>query len=146
MQHRGRKNDYDHIGIGGNMAGIPAKRRSTRPDPKGIGAEPAPAHLSEQMREWWQAVTAQWDLDSPRLHLLQAACEAWDRMTGARQAVARLGLTFEGKDGPRPRPEIAVERDARIAFVRIIKELGLEPPKPDRRLTGGLGWIPPANG
>ena len=141
MRHRGRKNEYDYVGIGGDLATIPAKRRRT----KEVGPEPVPAHLSEQMREWWQAVTAEQDLDSPRLYLLQAAAEAWDRITGARQAVAQLGLTFEGKDGPRPRPEVAIERDARIAFVRIIKELGLDPPKPDRRLTGGIGWIPPEN-
>ena len=90
------------------------------------------------MREWWGGGdTAEQDLESPRLYLLQAvAAEAWDRITGARQAVAQLGFGFQGKDGPRPRPEVAIERDARIAFGRIIKELGLDPPKPDRRLTG----------
>jgi phage terminase small subunit len=59
-------------------------------------------------------------------------------MVEAREAVAAHGLTFEGKDGPRPRPEVAIERDARIAFARIVRELGTPPPEPNE-----IGWTPP---
>jgi phage terminase small subunit len=89
------------------------------------------------MQAWWTSVAAEFELDRHRLHLLEAACGAWDRMEQARQAVAVHGLTFEGKDGPRPRPEVAIERDARIAFARLLRDLDLPPP-PQRYNTIGF--------
>jgi P27 family predicted phage terminase small subunit len=102
---------------------------------------PPPEHLSPAMKEWWAEVTAKHRLEAHREKLLQAACEAWDLMSRARECVAQHGLTFPGKDGePRPRPEVAQARDARIAFVRIVKELDLDPPP--KRDPGGYGWVP----
>jgi terminase small subunit-like protein len=87
-------------------------------------------------------VTAEFELDSHRLHLLEAAAGAWDRMVEARQILARTGLTFEGKDGPRTRPEVAIERDSRLAFARLVRELNLDPPPDKPGRYGGIGWIP----
>jgi P27 family predicted phage terminase small subunit len=132
MLQRGRKS-------AANLATLPA----IEPKPPRIRPSPAPDHLSPAMSAWWNSVVAAHDLDQHRLRLLEAACGAWDRMVQARQAVAEHGLTFEGKDGPRPRPEVAIERDARIAFARLVRDLGLDPPKPDKRFMQGLGYIPP---
>jgi P27 family predicted phage terminase small subunit len=95
------------------------------------------------MRDWWNSIVAEIDLEPHRLRVLEAACGAWDRMVEARQAVAEHGLTFTSKDGdPRPRPEVAIERDARIAFARLVRDLGLDTPIPQP--PNEIGWRPPA--
>jgi phage terminase small subunit len=88
---------------------------------------PAPVHLADATRKWWAALVSTYDLEPHHLRLLQLAGEAWDRCAQAREAIGRLGLTFEDSGGaPRPRPEIAIERDARLAFARLIRELDLD--------------------
>jgi P27 family predicted phage terminase small subunit len=58
---------------------------------------------------------------------LLAACEACDRMTEAREVLDTEGLTYLDRfDQPKPRPEIAVERDSRVAMLRALRELGLD--------------------
>ena len=60
------------------------------------------------------------------MRLLTLACEAWDRAVQARVALEEHGLVFTDRFGsPRPRPELAVERDSRIAFARLVRELNL---------------------
>jgi hypothetical protein len=67
------------------------------------------------------------ELESHHLCLLQLAGEAWDRCQAARKAIGELGLTYNDRHGaPHPRPEIAIERDARLAFARLIRELDLD--------------------
>jgi hypothetical protein len=66
--------------------------------------------------------------------LLTLAGEAWDRCEQARTLLATHGLTYADRFGqPRSRPEVAIERDSRIAFARLIRELSLdvEPPRPN---------------
>jgi phage terminase small subunit len=92
------------------------------------------------MKEWWRSVLADYELDTHHLHLLEAACGAWDRMQQARLAIAEHGLVFIDANGiPKSRPEISVERDSRIAFARLIRELDLDvapPPEPRGRPPG----------
>jgi hypothetical protein len=81
-------------------------------------------------------VVEDYDLEEHHLRLLQLAAEAWDRAEEAREAMAVHGITFLDRFGcPRARPEIGVERDSRIAFARLIRELDLdlEPPVEPRR-------------
>lgn len=95
----------------------------------------APEHLSKAMREWWAGVVRDYSLEAHHLRLLEAACTAWDRMTAAREAIAEHGITFTDKNGdPRTRPEVAIERDARLSFARLVRELDLDcEPPPERR-------------
>lgn len=61
------------------------------------------------------------------MRLLTLAGESWDRCCQAREALTIHGLTFEDRFGcPRSRPEIAIERDSRLAFVRLVRELDLD--------------------
>ena len=95
------------------------------------------------MTAWWNTVSAKHNLDPHRLHLLEAACGAWDRMEQARKAVAEEGLVYlNEKAEPRPRPEVAIERDARIAFARLVRDLDLDPP-PEKRIGGTGVLVPP---
>jgi phage terminase small subunit len=76
-------------------------------------------------------VVAEYLLEQHHLRLLQLAAEAWDSAQQARTAIAEHGMTFIDRFGsPRTRPEVAIERDARLAFARLVRELDLdcEPP------------------
>jgi phage terminase small subunit len=85
----------------------PWEDRNDAMDKPTTGSSSAPEHLSPVMKEWWAEVVAKHKLEAHHVKLLQAACEAWDLMTLARECVAQHGLTFLGKDGePRPRPEV----------------------------------------
>lgn len=90
-----------------------------------------PEHLSEDAAKWFASVTTEFDLEEHHLKLLTLAAESWDRCQQARQAIAEHGLTYDDRFGaPRLRPEVAVERDAKVAFARLLRELclDLEPP------------------
>lgn len=87
-----------------------------------------PAHLSATSSAWWDEVLRNYALEGHHLRLLQAACESWDRMQQARQALAdHGGLTFTDERGViRSHPCVAHERDARISFARLVRELDLD--------------------
>jgi phage terminase small subunit len=64
--------------------------------------------------------------------LLLLACEAWDRHLDARDAIKHHGASFVNKHGDvKARPEVAIERDSRIAFMRAVRELNLSEESPD---------------
>ena len=87
-----------------------------------------PAHLSADAQSWWRAVVTDYALELHHQRLLQSACESWDRMQQARQAIAdHGGLTFTDPKGTiRAHPAVAMERDARISFARLVRELDLD--------------------
>src|SRR4051812_3201344 len=94
-----------------------------------------PKHLRPETVAWFASIVGEYELDSHHLRLLTKACEAWDRSEQAREAIAQLGMTYEDRFGaPRARPEIAIERDSRLAFARLVRELGLDvaPPAESR--------------
>jgi P27 family predicted phage terminase small subunit len=90
-----------------------------------------PSHLSNAAKTWWRAVVLDFELaDHPRMQL-QAACEAWDRMQGARHILAAEVITFRDDRGnPRSHPAVSIEKDARIAFLRALRELDLDAGEP----------------
>src|SRR5947209_2835386 len=99
-----------------------------------------PDHLSETMQNWWRQTVADYDLEQHHLKLLEAACDAWDRMAQARATLLIEGLTVEGGNGKKTHPAVAVERDSRAAFVRIVREMDLDEPQP----SPGRYMPPPA--
>src|SRR5262245_15605380 len=88
----------------------------------------APPHLAAETRKWFTSVAATYDLEPHHLRLLQLAGEAWDRCQQAREAIAKEGLTVPS--GTRADPAISIDRDSRLAFARLIRELDrdAEPP------------------
>ena len=87
----------------------------------------APKHLSTAAGRWWDAVVREYVLEEHHVRLLTLAAEAWDRCCEAREAIAKHGIVFEDRFGqPRTRPEVAVERDNRLAFARLLRELSLD--------------------
>jgi len=87
----------------------------------------AAKHLSAESAIFWRQVTAAYELEPHHLLLLKLACEALDRCNAARRALAEKGLTQSDRFGfERPRGEIVIERDSRLAFARLIKAAGLD--------------------
>lgn len=106
-----------------------------------------PAHLRPPTREWWASVVADFALEPHHVRLLSLAATAWDRAEQARELVERHGLTFDDRFGaPRSRPEIAVERDSRLAFARLLRELQLDIDTPDEVRPARLSGKGPHNG
>ena len=68
------------------------------------------------------------------LKLLRLACEAWDQGHRERAALADHGEVYLDRfDQPRARPEVQIERDARLHFARLCRELNLDGSgEPDR--------------
>jgi P27 family predicted phage terminase small subunit len=108
----------------------PLPRKPAKP-PK---APRAPLHLSKKTREWWQRIVESYEFQDFELRLLTAAGEAWDRKESARQVIEKEGLTYLDRFGqPATRPEVAVERDSRLAFFRCMRQLALSEEPPDDR-------------
>jgi hypothetical protein len=81
-----------------------------------------PKHLRPSTRVWFQSVLEDYALDPHHVKLLTAAAECWDRLVGAREAIDKFGTTYIDRfNCPRARPEVAIERDCRIQFARLIR-------------------------
>ena len=75
-------------------------------------------------RRWWQSVAKAHKLTEAQRHLLTLAGETWDRSTQARRILEQDGLIFLDRFGqPRPRPEVTIEKDAKLLFARLMREL-----------------------
>ena len=86
-----------------------------------------PQHLSASTRHWFESVCKSYELEPHHLKLLTLAAEAWDRTQQARTIIDSEGITFLDRfDQPKARPEIGIERDSRLAFARLVRELDLD--------------------
>ena len=95
-----------------------------------------PAHLSPSAAEWWKSTVQTYVLAEHHLRLLQLCCEAWDQCQAARAQLAREGMTVTRDNGIiQAHPCINIERNARIAVARFVRELDLDvgPPVSDLR-------------
>jgi phage terminase small subunit len=89
----------------------------------------APGHLSADSAAWFAVVVRDWPLDDHHVRLLTLAAEAWDRAAEARLVIAEHGITYTDRFGaPRMHPAVVVERDARLGFARLLRELDLDAP------------------
>ncbi len=86
-----------------------------------------PKHLRKPTQTWVKSVLSEYDLEEHHFKLLLSAAESWDRICAAREIVDAQGLTFNDRFGqPKARPEIGIERDSRISFARLLRELALD--------------------
>jgi len=96
-------------------------------------APSAPEHLSDEARALWDEVLASFELETHHRAILASGLEALDRMRQAQEAIASDGAYVEGRFGMKAHPAIAVERDSRTAFLRAVRELGLDLEAPASR-------------
>jgi P27 family predicted phage terminase small subunit len=94
----------------------------------------APKHLTAASRKFYQRIAVDYVLEPHHLRLLQLLCEAWDRGQEARKILQAEGLTIDHeKLGKRPHPAVSIERDARTAVARLLRELNLSEEPEDSR-------------
>ena len=102
-----------------------------------------PAHLGDDGRHLWSSVQREYGIDDPAgLELLRQAAEAADRIASVRRQIDDQGELLMVRGVPRANPLCAIERDARAALVRCIRNLNLDlEPLRDRagRPSGGRG-------
>jgi P27 family predicted phage terminase small subunit len=90
-------------------------------------AQKPPKHLRAATSQWFAEIVGEYLLESHHIRLLIKACEAFDRCDQAREGLLKHGLTYDDRFGsPHARPEIGIERDSRLAFARLIREIGLD--------------------
>jgi hypothetical protein len=79
------------------------------------------------MQAWYRSVVNNYALEAHHLKLLVLACQAFDRAEEARVILDAQGLTYTDRlNCPRSRPEVAIERDNRLAYAKLVRELGLD--------------------
>ena len=93
-----------------------------------------PNHLSSETAQWWQSVMAEYALEAHHVRLLTLAAEAYDSAQDAREVLQREGKIYIDRfDQPKPRPEVAIQRDNAIGFARMLRELDLDIAAPTDR-------------
>ena len=86
-----------------------------------------PKHLRAATQRWWSDVVSDWTLEQHHVRLLTLLAESWDRSEQAREAIVADGLTTMDRFGQvRIHPAVNVERDAKITFARLLRELDLD--------------------
>ena len=89
----------------------------------------APKHLSASSRRIWRKIADDFDLygEDAAMVTLTLAMEARDRCEQARELIANEGMTVPtGAGGLKPHPAVGIERDARLACIRCLRELSLD--------------------
>ncbi len=94
-----------------------------------------PKHLHPPTKKWWASVVGEFELQAHHIRLLTLAAEAHDRCSDARDVIAEQGPYYLNRfSEPRSHPAVAVERDSRLAFARLMRELDLDgAPEPEAR-------------
>ena len=97
---------------------------------------PLPAELDDACLEarLFPAPTAGHERALPEVvAILRLAAEAIDRSEEARTILAAEGIVVRSGDAVKAHPAVAIERDARLAVARLIRELDLDVEAPAER-------------
>ena len=74
------------------------------------------------------------EMEPHHMRLLTLAAETWDRAQSARAVIAKRGPFYDDRFGaPKAHPAVAVERDAKVLFARLLRELRLDLDAPESR-------------
>lgn len=91
-------------------------------------AVPIPKGLKGKARVFFQNVVKNFELEEFHVELLAQGCWALQRCEEARAIVDKAGMTYVDTKSGRcfPNPATTIEKDNRVIFTRIIRELGLD--------------------
>ena len=96
-----------------------------------------PRHLRGETRKWIKKIIADYELEGHHIKILITAGECWDRITLARERIKKEGAYGKDRFGtPKSHPALADERNNRIVFSRLIRELNLSEEPPGSRPPG----------
>jgi phage terminase small subunit len=108
----------------------PAESASELETSEGQAPSNPPRHLSRRMKAFWKLIFATRKLEPHEEVIFLNACLSFDRAEAARKLLQENGLTYTDRFGqPRARPEISIERDNRLLFAKLIKQLNLYLPE-----------------
>src|SRR5215510_3118810 len=101
------------------MDAIRLHNRKLPPPPKGLHAKAA---------AFWRVVVQDYELEAFHLEILKQACKALQRCEEASAIVDKEGQAYIDPKSGRwfPHPSVGVEERARAAFLRGVRELGLD--------------------
>jgi phage terminase small subunit len=102
-----------------------------------MGKVSLPGHLKTATKEWISKILNNYELEDHHINLLILAGECWDRIIEARAEVKKEGAYYKDRWGcPKSNPALADERNNRIVFARLLRELNLSEESPDTRPPG----------
>lgn len=109
----------------------PDRENATEPKPV-IGASDCPAWLDATARGEWQRMAPALErlriLTEIDTAALAAYCQAYADHQWAAKRLQKLGKVYQTKTGfYRPRPEVAMQRDAAVRMKAFLVEFGLTP-------------------
>ncbi len=85
-----------------------------------------PVHLTREGKAWFKKTAEEFCFEtSAEWQLLEEAAGCLDRIRQCRERIAAEGLTVPTASGCKPHPCLAGERDFRILFSRLCRELRL---------------------
>jgi len=94
-----------------------------------------PTHLRTTTKKWYKQIIQEYELESHHLSILTMVAEVWDRIQEAKEVIEKEGAYYEDRFGqPKAHPALAEERNNRVVFARLIRELALDIEQP--RETG----------
>jgi hypothetical protein len=95
------------------------------------------SHLRPETSKWIEEIFRDYDLELHHVKILIQAGETWDRITDAREEIERSGAYFQDRFGqPKRNPALDDERNNRIVFARLMRELNLSDGAEDPRPPG----------
>lgn len=87
----------------------------------------APKHLSKSSRDFFNNVSKNFELEDHHIKILMLACECLDRIKEARLQIEKDGAYHTDRFGqPKSHPALQIEKDNKIIFDRLIRELNLD--------------------
>ena len=86
-----------------------------------------PKHLAKATKHWFKSVVNRYNLTEEHIRLLTLAAEARDRAEQAREILAVEGIQRPDRFGiKQTHPCVSIERDSRISYARLMRELNLK--------------------
>ena len=95
----------------------------------------AATHLQNDGKKFWKQVLTEFQLQDPHhLKILQSACSCLDRIVQAREEIKKEGpYILDRFEQKKEHPAQKTERDNKVLFARLVRELQLDIPPEDPR-------------
>jgi len=99
-----------------------------------------PNHLQKEGGDFWESVLSDFNIiDNHHLKLLENACVCLDRIAQAHRKIRKDGGFYKDRFGtPKEHPAHKTERDNKILFARLLRELNLDISSPKETRTPNL--------